>query len=134
MLVYARINQKVGSSEADLLYTNSMSTTAVGREAESRVVDHLIRQGFRLIGQNWRTRWCEIDIVMQKKQTVYFIEVKHRTSDRWGDGLDYITPHKLRQMRFAAELWLAEHDWDGDAQLAAVGVSPTLVGQLVELE
>ncbi len=100
-----------------------MSTTETGRKAEAAVAAHLQKQGHKILEQNWRTRWCEIDIVSQKDNTVYFTEVKYRASDRQGDGLDYITPKKQQQMAFAAEFWVASHNWQGEYTLAASAVS-----------
>lgn len=100
-----------------------MSTTSVGREAESSVADHLKKIGYKLVSQNWRTRWCEIDLVMSKNDVVYFIEVKYRKNALQGRGLEYVTPKKVRQMEFAANSWLAMNDWSGDARLLAVELS-----------
>jgi len=83
-----------------------MTSFSVGRQAESAAVEYLKAHGYTVLEQNFRTRWCEIDIVAQKQQEYYFVEVKYRSSDAQGSGLEYITPAKLRQMAFAAEFWL----------------------------
>lgn len=97
-----------------------MSSTSVGRNAESAVAEQLNGQGYKLLDQNWRTRSCEIDLVMQKNDTVYFIEVKFRKSDTFGSGLDYITPKKQKQMLYAAEMWASQNKWDKNMIIAAV--------------
>lgn len=92
--------------------------------AESRVADYLKNQEkWKILSQNWRNRWCEIDIVAQHKNTVYFVEVKYRAKSEWGDGFDAITPAKLRRMARAAEAWVLTNNWGGDYQLAAVRAS-----------
>lgn len=100
-----------------------MSTTDTGRQAEAAVADYLKRQGYKILEHNWRTRWCEIDVVAQKDETVYFVEAKYRRSSLQGDGLEYITPKKLNQMTFAAELWVSNHDWSGEYCLAGAAVA-----------
>ena len=100
-----------------------MTTFDVGRRAEAVAAAYLTRQGCDVLAQNWRTRWCEIDIVACRGQTVYFCEVKYRRRSTWGAGLDYVTPKKLQQMRFAAELWVQDAGWRGDYQLCAIEVS-----------
>ncbi len=100
-----------------------MTTTDTGHQAEAAVADYLRQRGYKMLEQNWRTRWCEIDIVAQKDRRVYFVEVKYRRNANQGSGLDYITSQKLRQMRFAAEAWVADHEWQGDYQLAAAEVA-----------
>lgn len=106
-----------------------MKTTQIGRDAEEVAAEHLKRQGYEIVAQNWRTRWCEIDIIATKNKTVYFVEVKYRKSSVWGDGLDAITDKKLEQMSFAAEMWVHAENWAGDYSLAAMslsGVPPTV--------
>lgn len=100
-----------------------MKTTVTGRRAETAVADYLVSKGFKILAKNWRTRWCEIDIVAQKAKAVYFIEVKYRVSDSYGSGFDYITEHKLNQIKFAARFWAAQNNWEGDYRLIAAEVA-----------
>lgn len=100
-----------------------MSTTDTGRRAEQVAADFLQRKGCEILHQNWRTRYCEVDLVARRDNTVYFCEVKYRVSSAQGSGLDYITPKKLARMRFAAELWVYTHNWTGAYELCAVEVS-----------
>lgn len=100
-----------------------MSTTDSGRSAESRVADYLKKLGWRILSQNWRNRWCEIDIVARHENRVYFVEVKYRAKDDWGSGFDAITPTKLKKMSRAAEAWALANNWGGEYQLAAAKVT-----------
>ena len=110
-----------------------MSTTSSGREAEVKVAKLLESQGHKVLSLNWRTRWCEIDIVSTRKSTVYFTEVKYRSSQDWGGGLDYITDKKLRQIRFSAEFWIHETRWKGDAVLQGAEVDENYEINIVEI-
>lgn len=98
-------------------------STEVGQRAETAAAQYLKRLGYRVLDTNWRTRWCEIDIIAQRKDTIYFVEVKYRSTDSQGSGLDYITPRKLAQMHFAAEFWMAKYDVGADYRLAACEVT-----------
>jgi len=114
-----------------------MNTTSLGRTSERVVAEYLVNANYKILEMNWRRRVCEIDIVASKNKTVYFVEVKHRSKPEQGSGLEYITAKKLKQMEFAAELWVAENGWTGDWQLLAAEVSvinlkPRLT-QLVEI-
>lgn len=99
-----------------------MTSFETGRQAEAQAAVFLQHKGCAIIGQNWRTRWCEIDVIAQKDRVVYFCEVKYRLTNRQGGGLDYITPKKLRQMQFAAEAWVHLSHWSGEYQLCAIEV------------
>lgn len=99
-----------------------MKTTEIGRSGEDRATAFLHGKGYKIIDRNWKTRVCEVDIIAQKQKTLYFVEVKARKTTRYGAGIEYITPKKLQQMRFAAELWVQEYRWTGAYQLAAIGI------------
>lgn len=100
-----------------------MTTFATGRKAEAVAAEYLEKLGFKVLQQNYRTRWCEIDIVAEKAKTVYFVEVKYRQNEEQGSGLEYITPRKLQQMSFAAEFWLADKHRDSQYCLAGLEVT-----------
>ena len=114
-----------------------MTTRQIGDKGEQAVADWLAADGHEIIARNWRTRYCEIDIVSVKGEVLYFTEVKYRKNDDFGDGLAAITAKKQRQMRFAAELFLAgKPEYSGmAAKLLAASVSgdPPVVQAVVEV-
>lgn len=114
-----------------------MTTRQIGDKGEQAAADWLAADGHEIIARNWRTRYCEIDIVSVKDEVLYFTEVKYRKNDDFGDGLAAITTKKQRQMRFAAELFLAgKPECSGmAAKLLAASVSgdPPAVQAVVEV-
>lgn len=100
-----------------------MNSSEAGRRAEAAAAAFLESKGCNVVAQNWRTRMCEIDIVAERDGVVYFCEVKYRSTNRQGSGIEYVTPKKLRQMRFAAESWVHYHGYEGAYQLCAIEVS-----------
>ena len=111
-----------------------MKTTYIGRDAEAAVADLLKHRGYEVLAQNWRTRTCEIDIIAKKAKIIYFVEVKYRTGESQGNGFEYITPQKLRQMRYAAEVWINDSGWSGDWRLMGAAVSGLDYDQLDLIE
>ena len=110
-----------------------MNSTNMGKEAEKLVALRLKKLNHKILCMNWRTKWCEIDIVSKKKKTVYFTEVKYRNSDRWGTGFDYIGPKKIQQIQFAAELWIADNDWTDDSMLLGAEVDSNGEISIIEI-
>ena len=53
-----------------------------------------LADGHEIIERNWRTRYCEIDIVSIKDDVLWFTEVKYRKNDDFGSGLEVITTKK----------------------------------------
>lgn len=94
-----------------------------GAKAEQAVARYLEDEGYEIVDINWKTKWCEIDIVAKKEDVVYFVEVKYRKNAEYGGGFDYITLPKLRQMNLAARGWVEMNNWEGEHQLSAAEVS-----------
>lgn len=105
-----------------------------GQLAEEAAAQHLIHSGFHIIERNWKTKWCEIDIIAQRNGHVHFVEVKYRKNHNQGTGLSYITPKKQRQMKFAAELWLQSKPECSSTVLSAMSLSgtPIIVEEFIE--
>ncbi len=104
-----------------------------GHSAEIKASDYLKQHGFKIIELNWKTKYCEIDIIAKKNNVVYFVEVKYRKTHKQGFGLEYITPKKIRQMSFAADMWVSNAGWSGEYQLAAIGIDGEAITFLDEL-
>ena len=100
-----------------------MQTTEIGNRAEQKAVEYLDRSGYEIIDRNWRRRDCEIDIVAKQDGALFFVEVKYRSVDSSGSGLEFITKQKVRRMSYGASRWVQENHWNGEYQLAAVEVS-----------
>lgn len=115
-----------------------VTTRQIGDRGEQATADWLVADGHEIIARNWRTRYCEIDIVSLKDGTLYFTEVKYRKNDNFGGGLVAITTKKQRRMRFAAELFMAKHpQYEGRGMrllAAAVEGNPLIVREQVVLE
>lgn len=100
-----------------------MTNHSTGHKAEQVAAQYLEQRGYLVHELNWRTPACEIDIVAKKGGAVYFVEVKYRRTSRQGSGLDYITPAKLKQMKFAAQCWVSENKYQGDYEISALELS-----------
>ena len=119
--------------------TEKLATTRqIGDRGEQAAADWLTADGHEIIARNWRTRYCEIDIVSKKDNVLYFTEVKYRKNDNFGDGLAAITNKKQQQMRFSAEIFIAKNaQYEGyDMQMLAISVdgNPPVVEECVVLE
>ena len=123
--------------DGDTTQSKPMTTRQIGDKGEQAAADWLTARGHEIVARNWRTRYCEIDIVSVKGEVLYFTEVKYRKNDDFGDGLAAITAKKQWQMRFAAELFLADKpECSGmAAKLLAASVSgdPPAVQAVVEV-
>lgn len=123
-------------NSSDDTSASPVTTKSIGDQAETAAVHYLENLGHTILDRNWRTKFCEIDIVSQKDGCVYFVEVKHRKNDKAGGGLAYITPKKLKQMQFAVRIYAhTNHFKESNLRLIAVATTgtPAEVVQLIEI-
>ena len=111
-----------------------MTTATQGQVAELAVAEKLGAQDYKVLDRNWKTKICEIDIVAQKGKVVYFVEVKYRLQSGQGSGLEYITPKKLNQLKFAARVWTQNYNWDGDYRIMGAEVSGPVYEHITLIE
>lgn len=103
---------------------NKITTKQIGDRAEEITAEYLRQNGHTILDRNWKTKFCEIDIVSQREDTIYFTEVKYRKNANQGGGMAAITPKKLRQMKFAAEYFALKHKLQNSTlRLCAADVS-----------
>ena len=81
-----------------------------GKRAESIALYMLQRRGWRVLNRNWRCKWGELDLVLQKDRRLLVVEVKGRTEghhDR--NGLDAFHTNKRRRLARAISCWRSVH-------------------------
>jgi len=80
----------------------SLLKKLLGKEGEDQAAQFLMKQGYRILERNYRTRSGEIDLIALHDGAVVFIEVKTRTSDAFGAPELAVNPRKQQRMVKAA--------------------------------
>lgn len=86
-----------------------LAKDAVGVAGEEMAKRWLADAGWDVLATNWRCEVGEIDIVARDGAEVVIVEVKTRTSLRYGDPTEAVDHDKLAKLRHLAALWLAEN-------------------------
>lgn len=77
-----------------------------GAWGEAVAAVYLRKKGYRIVQQNFSTRFGEIDLIVQDARYIVFVEVKTRKSDRFGAAREAVDLHKQRRLIATAEQWL----------------------------
>lgn len=80
-----------------------------GADKERLAQTYLEAQGLRLVTSNYRCRRGEIDLVMRDGQTLVFVEVRYRASERFGGAAASVGLAKQRRLQAAAGHFLQGH-------------------------
>jgi putative endonuclease len=80
-----------------------------GAAAEDAAERHLSVAGCRILARNARYRDGELDLVVRERDVVVFVEVRLRTSERFGGALASVDVYKRKRIARAAQRWLVGH-------------------------
>lgn len=87
--------------------------TTRGQAAEQRAAEHLHAHGLRVLARNWKTPGRgggELDLIAcERDGTIVFVEVRARSSARFGGAAASISATKRARIQYAATQWLAQH-------------------------
>lgn len=85
-----------------------MNNNLLGKQGEDLAANYIKNKGYKIIDRNFRIRGGEIDIIAFDKLTLVFIEVKTRSSYKFGTPAESITKSKLRFIERASKFYLAK--------------------------
>ena len=78
----------------------------IGSLGENMAADILEQQGYEVIARNYKCKLGEIDT---RENVLSFIEVKTRTSDKYGYPAEAISSNKIRHIKNVAGYFLRKH-------------------------
>lgn len=80
---------------------------SLGSLAEQSAERYLRRQGLVLVERNFRSRFGEIDLIMQDQASLVFVEVRLRGNPHYGGAAASIDAHKQQRIIRTAQQFLA---------------------------
>ena len=84
-------------------------SVARGQLAEDQALAYLQQQGLVLLDRNYRCRFGELDLVMQERQLLVFVEVRSRRSAAFGGAAASVVAVKQRRLWQTAEHYLMKY-------------------------
>lgn len=73
-----------------------MNKRETGSYYENLACEYIVENGAKIIARNFRSKKGEIDIVARDGKYLSFIEVKYRTTSRFGEPEEAVNPHKQK--------------------------------------
>ena len=101
-----------------------------GALGEQAAVDYLRRNGFMIVERNYRIGRSEVDIIATRYDELHFVEVKTRKFSSMTAPEEAITEQKMRAMRRAASVYMAQHHSMLEPRFSLIAID--VVGDRVE--
>lgn len=83
------------------------SKVETGQKGELLAKEYLQEKGYHIIKTNFRQKFGEIDIIVEKNNILAFVEVRTKTSLRFGTAAESITKPKKQKIIKVAQYYLA---------------------------
>ena len=100
-----------------------MNNRKFGNAGEDRACRYLEKQGYKILERNKHySRFCELDIIAQYKNTTVFVEVKTRKTDNFGVPFEAITKTKFENLKKGVQFYLSENKIK-DYRIDVIGIT-----------
>ena len=105
-----------------------------GAIGENIAADYLAKRGYHIRERNYRTREGEIDIIAEKDGTLVFVEVRAKTSRRFGTAEESVTERKKKRLIALAEAYLSDCEEQPDfCRIDLIAIELGAKGELIRL-
>ncbi len=85
-----------------------MDRLEIGKTGEKYARNFLLAKGCKVLRENFHSRFGEVDIIAEEGKTLIFIEVKTRTSDKFGAAEEAVGKKKIGKISKTALHFLSE--------------------------
>lgn len=94
----------------------------LGRLGEDLAVEYLLKNKYKIIQQNYKNNYGEIDIIAKLKNKYIFIEVKTRSSRAFGLPEDAVNNVKQQKLLKATEKYIIDNKINGEVQIDVIAI------------
>lgn len=80
-----------------------------GAWGEALAADYLRKKHYRLVAAGFHCRFGEIDLIVENKQFLVFVEVKLRKNGSFAQAMEYVDRRKQDRLRMTASIYLSRN-------------------------
>ena len=89
------------------LFRNESELLAV--RGEKAAAKEYKQMGFQIIAKNWRWKRNEVDLICRKDKLIAFVEVKSRSSVRFGLPQTFLKKEQKHRIKITAKTYIAKY-------------------------
>jgi putative endonuclease len=101
---------------------NILMNVKKGMIGENLACDYLLKNGYKILQRNYRSKFGEIDIVALDNKILCFVEVKWRKNSNFGSGLEAISFKKRQKILLTAKEYLVTSKFEGPSRIDVLSI------------
>ena len=78
-----------------------------GAWGEALAAEYMRKKRYKLVAANYRSRFGEIDLIVENRKYLVFVEVKTRKQDQFAAAREYVDRRKQDKLRMTASMYLS---------------------------
>lgn len=103
--------------------TSQAQHLLLGQIGEELAANWLMKNGFRILHRNWRSKYgYELDIVAFKENKLHIVEVKTRTDDAFREVRSALTREKVHRLNIGAGIYKRYYRLDYDHYIDGITI------------
>ena len=96
------------------------ATTEIGKLGEEIARKYLEERGYKIIEQNYRTRYSELDLIAYKDKWLVFVEVRTKIGEQFGSPEETLNKQKIQRLQRASAAYAVTNRHKGQYRIDAV--------------
>lgn len=105
-----------------------------GRLGEDAAAEFLKSKRYKILKCNYKNKMGEIDIIARKGEDLIFVEVKTRSSEKFGTPAEAVTYYKKQRIVNAAKWYIMENPTSLNIRFDIIEVFGIFTGDSFEIE
>ena len=81
----------------------------LGAWGEAQAAEYLRKKRYELVAAGYRSRFGEIDLIVQNRKFLVFVEVKLRKSEKFAKAFEYVDRRKQDKIRMTAYMYISRN-------------------------
>ena len=94
----------------------------MGCKGEAEATRFLIQNNYSILEKNYRYRKAEVDLIVQKNNTLIAVEIKTRSTDFFGHPVLFLKPKQQQRIVEAVNYYVQQNNLDVEVRFDVIGI------------
>ncbi len=110
-----------------------MKNLETGKKGEEEAKEYLKRKGYKVLKKNYKNKYGEIDIIVQKSDELVFVEVRSKTERDFGTPEETVKEKKKKKLKQNALAYTTFNNYEGFYRIDLICIVFSKKGSLLRI-